>query len=89
MSNLIIDILGWSGSAMLVLAYWLVSKNKISAQSFIYQFLNVLGSILLIVNTWFYGAYPSTAVNAIWVFVGGFFLLKNALKNNSEISKES
>ena len=71
MSNLIIDILGWSGSAMLVIAYWLVSKNKISAQSFIYQFLNVLGSILLIVNTWFYGAYPSTAVNAIWVFVGG------------------
>ena len=77
MSNLLIDIIGWIGSIMLVIAYWLVSKNRISAQSFIYQFLNVLGSVFLIVNTWFYGAFPSTAVNAIWVFVGGFYLFKS------------
>ena len=76
MTNLIIDILGWIGSLILIIAYIQNSRNKINAQSPIYQLLNVLGSILLIVNTVYYGAYPSSMVNIIWVFIGFHYLIK-------------
>ncbi len=52
------------------------SKGKIDAQSYIYQLLNIIGSLLLIVNTLFYGAYPSSAVNIIWVFIGIIYMNK-------------
>jgi len=82
MNEFMIDIIGWVGSIILIAAYWANSKDLINAQTFTYQFLNILGSILLIVNTIYYGAYPSSAVNIIWVVIGSFFLMKNT--NNEE-----
>jgi len=84
MTNTIIDFLGWIGSLLLISAYYQNSRNKINAQSFIYQLLNVMGSIFLIVNTIYYGAYPSSAINIIWVVIGMRFLIKNA-KNNATV----
>ena len=76
MEKLIIDIIGWVGSLMLIMAYWSVSKKRIEPESFIYHGLNIGGSLLLIVNTCYYGAFPSAAVNIIWVFIGVFYITK-------------
>lgn len=76
MNDFIVNILGWIGSIILIAAYWMNSRDLIKAQSFVYQFLNVLGSIFLIINTVYYGAYPSSTVNAIWVAIGTFYLIK-------------
>lgn len=78
--NLGVDILGWIGSVLLITAYILISRNKITAQDATYQWLNLIGSFLLIINTGFYGAYPSTAVNIVWVFIGIYFLRNIFLK---------
>ena len=68
MSNHIwIDAIGWIGAAALLVAYAMVSHKKLEGDSAIYQLLNVSGSILLAANTIFYGAYPSTFVNLIWI----------------------
>ena len=80
MIEILIDSLGWIGSLLLIVAYYLNSKNKLNAQTFTYQFLNVVGSLLLIVNTVYYGAYPSSAVNIVWVLIGGHYLIKIAKK---------
>jgi hypothetical protein len=76
MIKIIIDIIGWVGSFVLIAAYFQNSRNKINAQSTIYQLANVIGSLCLIINTVYYGAYPSSAVNIIWVFIGIHFLIK-------------
>ena len=81
METLLVDGLGWIGSILLITAYVLVSKNRITAQQSSYQLLNLFGSLLLIINTVYYGAYPSAAVNVIWVFIGLFFFIKIAQKN--------
>jgi hypothetical protein len=73
---LLIDILGWIGSILLILAYYLNSQNKINAQTIAYQSMNLIGSVLLVINTIYYGAYPSSAVNFIWVFIGIYYLNK-------------
>ncbi len=71
------DVIGWAGSLLLVIAYWLLSQNKISPTSSQYQTANIIGSILLFANTFFYGAYPSSALNLIWAGIGAFYFIKN------------
>ena len=67
--DLIIDILGWIGSIILVAAYWLNSKNLIDSQTKTHQFLNIVGSLTLMINTFYYGAYPSSSVNIVWLLM--------------------
>ena len=67
--NLIVDILGWAGAVTLLSAYGLVSTKKLEGDSAPYQLLNLAGGLFLIVNTVYYGAYPSSAVNLIWSLI--------------------
>ena len=76
MINILIDTVGWVGSASLIIAYWLVSKNRIQAQSGSYHLLNIIGSLFLLINSSFYGALPSAAINMIFIFIGIFYLSK-------------
>ena len=62
-----IDILGWLGALVLVAAYSLISYGSVDGRSPVYQTLNVIGSILLIVNTAWHRAWPSSLVNLVWV----------------------
>lgn len=80
MENPFIDVTGWIGSLLLIIAYLLVSRKGIRPDSFAYQGLNIAGSVLLIVNTWFYGAFPSATLNIIWVGIGFFYLAKHSKK---------
>ena len=41
------QILGWIGTFLVVLAYFLVSTKKIEATSKTYQFLNLFGAIVV------------------------------------------
>jgi hypothetical protein len=66
-SELIIETIGWAGGALVVVAYFMISSGKAQGNSYGFQTLNLVGSIFLIINTWYKGAYPSTAVNVIWV----------------------
>ena len=70
-----IDIIGWGGSLCVLTAYGLISTHKVTAKSKLYQWLNVIGSIFLILNTFFYSAYPSTFVNIVWLFIAIFALI--------------
>jgi hypothetical protein len=67
--NILIDILGWVGAVALLVAYALISRGRFSGHSVPYQVLNVVGSVGLIVNTIYYGAYPSTFVNVVWIAI--------------------
>lgn len=72
MQEYIIDAIGWVGSFEVLLAYALVSWEKISSKDWRYQFLNASGSLFLIINTLYYHAYPSTFLNAAWLIVAIF-----------------
>ena len=69
MKGLSVDLAGWLGAGILLVAYAMVSFNKLRAESFRYQFLNAVGSLLLIVNTVYYRAYPSAFVNVVWIVI--------------------
>ncbi|MEM1327326.1 MAG: hypothetical protein AAGI23_15290 [Bacteroidota bacterium] len=74
MMELAIDILGWIGSILLVAAYWMVSRGRIDPKSATYHGMNIIASILLTINTVYYGALPSATVNTIWIFIGSYYV---------------
>ncbi len=69
MEVLLFNLVGWAGAFLMLLAYALVSFKKLKGDSEIYQWLNIAGSILLVVNTIYYGAYPSSFVNIAWTII--------------------
>ena len=64
-----VDVLGWLGSVAVVTAYSLISLQKLRSDSKIYQWLNLVGSVGLAVNTAYFHAYPSTVVNVVWLLI--------------------
>jgi len=72
----LIAVCGWIGSAAVLIAYGLVSTNRVGPRSAIYHLLNLGGSVCLLVNSGYYGAYPSTFVNVVWSFIATFALFR-------------
>ena len=73
---MVIEIVGWMGSAMVVLAYALNIYKYLASDSIWYVLLNFGGSACLIVNTFYHHAIPSTVVNVIWVLIALAALFK-------------
>ena len=81
-TELIIDILGWTGSILYLLAYALVSTKKAEGDSLLYQGMNILAGILLVVYSLYLQAYATTGLNAIWAIVGIITLGRRWLTRN-------
>ena len=64
------DTAGWVGAAALLLGYGLVSAGHLSGRSTGFQLLNLVGSLGLLVNGIWHGAWPSAALNAVWLVIG-------------------
>jgi len=83
MTTLVLNIVGWVGVALLLAAYYLVSTRRLAGDSAAYQWLNILGAALLIVNSFYFGAYPSVGVNVAWIGIALFALIQIRHKGRS------
>lgn len=80
--QLLIDVLGWIGSIEVIAAYGLNRYQKIKSDSVLFQVLNLTGGVFLIINTVYYGAYPSTFINVVWVLIALTSLARALKKSN-------
>ena len=80
--KLLIDILGWTGSILYLLAYGLVSMKKTEGDSILYQGINILAGIFLVIYTLSLGAYATTGLNVVWAAIGIFTLARKWLTRN-------
>jgi hypothetical protein len=78
----LIDMLGWTGSILYLLAYALVSARKVEGDSLVYQSINVLAGVLLVIYTFSLGAYATTGLNAVWAAIGLITLGRKWLTRN-------
>jgi hypothetical protein len=74
------EIIGWIGTAAILLAYFLVSTGKLSAKSKEYQLLNLLGALGVIINSGIHKAIPSVGLNVVWLTIATYGLLKSFKK---------
>ncbi len=80
--KLLINILGWTGSVLYLLAYALVSIKKTEGDSVLYQGMNIVAGAMLVIYTLSLGAYATTGLNVVWVTIGLFTLGRKWLKRN-------
>jgi hypothetical protein len=71
-AEIAVEIVGWAGALLILLAYLLLSAGKFTGQSLAYQAMNVVGAAGFIVNGWWHGALPSATLNVLWLMIGLF-----------------
>lgn len=75
--------MGTLGAALLLVAYWLVSKDRIKGESAAFQLLNIVGSVILAVYAMLLGAWSSMALNIVWTLIGLAMLRSVSLKKKA------
>jgi len=73
---MLIDFIGWLGAGLILGAYYLISAKKASGDSYLYQLINLIGAIALIINAYYKGAIPFVALNIVWVAIAIKSLIK-------------
>ena len=77
------EIAGWGGALLILSAYLLLSLGRLSGQSPVYQWMNVIGACGFAINGWWHGALPSAALNVVWLLIGGMALWRIAKRGSS------
>ena len=73
--DLAIEAAGWAGAALILLAYLLLSTERLTGQSPLYQGMNAVGAAGFVINGWWHGAWPSATLNVLWLLIGLWALL--------------
>jgi hypothetical protein len=68
--KLFIEIIGWLGALLILGAYALLSSGRLRAESLTYHIMNILGAAGFVVNSGWNGAFPSAAMNVVWIGIG-------------------
>jgi len=71
-----IQIFGWIGTFLIVLAYFLVSYKKVDGSSKVYQAMNLFGAIGVGINVFHQQAWPAVALQIVWGIIAIFSLIK-------------
>ena len=86
MLELAVEVVGWMGATLILLAYLLLSAGRLTGQSLVYQGMNVVGAAGFVINGWWHGALPSAALNVLWLLIGAFASWRILRKRESSTS---
>jgi hypothetical protein len=84
--ELAVEIAGWAGAVLILLAYLLLSAGRLTGQSLVYQGMNVVGASGFVINGWWHGALPSAALNVLWLLIGAIASWRILKKRGSSTS---
>ena len=82
----LVEIVGWGGAVLILLAYLLLSAGRMTGQSLTYQAMNVVGAAGFVINGWWHGAIPSAALNVLWLLIGAIASWRIIRKRGSSTS---
>lgn len=63
-----------------MLAYLLVTAEKLTGRSPAFQWMNLVGAAGFVVNGLWHGAIPSASLNILWMAIAGFALVRIATR---------
>ena len=70
------SIIGWFGAIIYLIAYALLSLNRLKSDKPTYHFLNILGACALIINGIPRNDFPAIFLNAAWGLIAAIALFK-------------
>jgi hypothetical protein len=74
--EILIHVIGWTGSLMVIAAYGLNSYQRLTSDSYAFLLLNLVGGAFLVIYTTFLSAFASTFINVVWVVIAVPALVK-------------
>ncbi len=80
---MLIQIIGWAGAVLVILAYVLVTSDRLEGESRLYQVLNLFGAIGVGMSVFEQKAWPALAIQVVWGVVAIMALL-----NGGGVKKE-
>jgi len=84
--SIAVEVAGWAGATLILLAYLLLSAGRLTGQSLTYQGMNVVGAAGFVINGWWHGAIPSAALNVLWLLIGAIASWRIIRKRGSSTS---
>ena len=82
------NILGWIGAVTVIVAYALLSANKLKNGP-LYQFLNLIASALTVIALLPKDAWFSVALNVAWAAIAAIALIRFARQRDKTTHKKS
>jgi len=70
------QILGWVGTFLFLLAYYLISNRKMEATGRTYQLMNLFGAICMGISVLYQRAWPAVGLEIIWALIAVMALCK-------------
>ena len=83
MVEIAVEVAGWAGALLILLGYLFISAGRLTGQSPVYQWMNIVGAAGFVINGWWHRAIPSTSLNIIWMGIGAVALWKIARASGS------
>ena len=78
------DILGIIGSFMIAGAYFCVSNNYLKPEKFNFHFINMVGSIFILISLYFKPNIGAIFIEVLWLFIASLGIIK-FFKNKNKI----
>lgn len=73
---MIVEIIGWTGSLLVIAAYGLNSHQKIKSDSVLFYLLNIIGGIFLVIYAIHKNASANIFINVVWILIALPALIK-------------
>ena len=70
--SIAIDMVGIAGVALVVAAYFLITKRKLHGDDVRFHLLNFVGASLIMVSLMFHWNTASVVIEAIWMLISGW-----------------
>ncbi|MFC3196391.1 hypothetical protein ACFOET_02070 [Parapedobacter deserti] len=78
MTESTITIIGWLGFIFCTVAYLLLNLKLLRFDGVLYQLLNAIGGLGLVVSAFYFADAPNLAANGMWVLIALFGVLRYA-----------
>ena len=85
---MLFDVMGWIGTILVLIAYLLLSTNKINNGK-LYQILNLLAALFMAIGLFPKNAWFSFALQVIWGIIAIIALIKIYNKSNNNGTKNN
>ncbi len=80
------DIVGYIGSALIILAFLLLQSGKITSEDIKYPLINLAGAILLMISLTVHVNMPSIVIEIFWIAISIYGIWKILRKKNESSS---
>ena len=78
MKEIIQEVAGWSGAAIYIFAYFLLTMDVVSTRKVMYHLMNAVGGVLVCANALLMGDRPVLVLNFLWMLIALFAIGKRS-----------